>query len=135
MRRKMSERCDQRRSRRDVGHRPGVQQCSISSSLIVRQESDVGDTGEALQRATDLPPYVDAQRTGTHLVGDDGDVRGGTDEAPKLRVVAQEARNGQRIGGCDGDDRVRLAQHGCRRRMSTGPRKVVGYLLEGVEGR
>jgi hypothetical protein len=68
-----------------------VQQSRIRRALIERQERHVRDAGETLQRTPDLPASVDAERAGTHLVGDDGDPGSGTHEPAQLGVIAQEA--------------------------------------------
>jgi len=48
-----------------------MQQGRISRTLIPRQERDVRDAREALERASDLTPRIDTQRSGAHPVDDD----------------------------------------------------------------
>ena len=86
-----SHRGDQRGARRDVGHRARMQEGGIRRTLVEGQEGHIRDAGEAVQRPADLTARVDAERSLAHLIGDDGDARGGADETAQFGVIAQEA--------------------------------------------
>ncbi|MES2866331.1 MAG: hypothetical protein V4703_06175, partial [Actinomycetota bacterium] len=111
-----------------------MQQGGVRRALIEGQEGDVGDAGEPFQRASDLTTGVDPQRTGAHLIRDDGDVSGRADESAQLGMIAKEPRHRKRVGRSDGHHDVRFAQHGRGGGIAPRAGEIVGDLLVGVEG-
>jgi hypothetical protein len=110
-----------------------VQQSGICGSLVEREERDVGDPGEAIQSAPDLPACVEAQGAGTQTIDDDAN-RCLTGHPPKLRMVSDEAADSERVCGGERDDLIRFRERRGGRRMTAWSGQIVGGLVVGIEG-
>ena len=63
-----------------------MQESRIDGTAVQREEGDIGEPGEPLQRASDLTAGVEAERPGTDLVHDDRH-RSLADQTPQLCMV------------------------------------------------
>jgi hypothetical protein len=110
-----------------------VQQRRVRRPLVERQEDDVFDAPEALQRPAHLPARVDSQRALADAVDHDDERRRGG-EPTQLGVIAEESADAQRIRRRDRDDQIRLEQGGGGGRMSSRAGEVIRDLVVRVEG-
>ncbi|MGV2903221.1 hypothetical protein ACNPM4_16250, partial [Microbacterium sp. AGC62] len=110
-----------------------MQQRGIGSALVEREECDVRDSREPLERASNLPAGIDPQRSRPDLIDDDRHRRR-RGEPADFCVIPEESADPQRIGCGHGDDQVGFAQRRRRRGMASRAGDIVGHLVVCIEG-